>query len=85
MVKGNQLYLYEEILLLALRDEQGTIATGFTEQVVAGAILAELLLDGRISIEDSRKQLVDLQNNNLTGDPIMDECLEKMAASKRRV
>lgn len=37
MEKGKQLYLYEEILLLALRDEQGTIATGFTEQVVAGS------------------------------------------------
>jgi hypothetical protein len=84
MAKGKPLFLYEEIMLLALRDEEGTIATGFTEHVVAGAILAELLLDGRISVEDTRKQLVDLQNKKPTGDPIIDECLEKMSAGKRR-
>lgn len=84
MAKDKPLFLYEEIMLLVLRDEQGTVATGFPEQVVAGAILAELLLDGRISVEDTRKQLVDLKNNKPTGEPILDECLERMAASKRR-
>jgi len=84
MAKGKPLFLYEEIMLLALRDEEGTITTGFPEQVVAGAILAELLLDCRISVEDTRKQLVDLQNKKPTGDPIIDECLEKMSAGKRR-
>lgn len=84
MTEGKPLFLYEEIMLLALRDEEGTIATGFPEQVVAGAILAELLLDCRISVEDTRKQLVDLQNKKQTGDPIIDECLERMAAGKRR-
>jgi len=84
MAKGKPLFLYEEIMLLALRDQEGTIATEFPEHVVAGAILAELLLDGHISVEDSRKQLVDLQNKKPTGDPIIDECLEKMSAGKRR-
>ena len=84
MAKGKPLFLYEEIMLLVLRDEQGTVATGFPEQVVAGAILAELLLDGRISVEDTRKQLVNLKNSKPTGEPILDECLERMAARKRR-
>ncbi len=70
MVKSETLFLYEEIMLLALRDEEGTIATGYSEYVVAGAMLAELLLDRHISVEDTRKQLVDLQNNKPTGDPI---------------
>lgn len=78
------LFLYEEVMLLALRDEKGTIATGFAEQVVAGAILAELLLDNRISVEDTRKQLVDIINQGQVGDPVIDECLEKMATAKRR-
>jgi Golgi phosphoprotein 3 len=84
IAKPKPLFLYEEIMLLALRDEQGTIATGFPEQMVAGAILAELLLDHRISVEDTRKQLVDILNAKPTGDPIIDECLEKMTAARRR-
>ena len=85
MNKNGQLFLYEEVMLLALRDEQGTIARGFVEQSVAGAILAELLLEGRISIGDSKKQWVSLSNDHATGDPVIDECLEKMAASKKMV
>jgi len=85
MARGSKpLFLYEEILLLALRDEQGTIATGFPEQVVAGAILAELLLEGRISVEDTRKKLVNIVDTNPIGDPIINECLEKMTTAKRR-
>ena len=84
MDRSKPLSLYEEIMLLALRDEQGTIQTGFVEQVVAGAILSELLLDGRISIGDNRKQLVDVLYRKSTRDPVIDECLEKMASAKRR-
>lgn len=84
MARGKPLFLYEEIMLLALRDEQGTIATGFPEQVVAGAILAELLLEGRIAVEDTRKKLVNILDAKPTGDPIIDECLEKMSTAKRR-
>lgn len=84
MDRAKPLFLYEEIMLLALRDEKGTIATGFIEQVVAGAIVSELLLDGRISIGSDRKQLVDVLNKKPTRDPVIDECLEKMASAKRR-
>lgn len=84
MVNSKPLYLYEEIMLLALRDEQGTIATGFVEHAVAGAILAELLLDGRVSVDETKKQLVNLINSQACGDPVIDECLAKMAAAKRR-
>jgi len=84
MAKKESLFLYEEIMLMALRDEKGTVATGFPEQVVAGAVLAELLLENRISVEDTRKQLVDVINKRPVGDPVIDECLEKMATAKRR-
>ena len=70
MTKDKSLHLYEEVMLLALRDEEGTIATGYAEHVLAGAILADLLLDSRISIENSRKQLVNVRNKRATGDPI---------------
>ncbi len=83
MTKREQLYLYEEIMLLALRDEKGTLAIGFVEQLVAGAVLAELLLEARISVEDSEKQLVSLDDSQPFGDPIIDECLETMAVGKQ--
>ena len=84
MASEKSLFLYEEIMLLALRDEKGTVATGFPEQVVAGAVLAELLLDNRIVVEETRKQLVDVVDHSPVGDPVIDECLEKMVAAKRR-
>jgi len=85
MTNHVQLFLYEEIMLLALRDEQGTIATGFVEQAVAGAILAELLLEGRISVESTKKQRVTLINRQASGDPVIDECLDKMGAASKPV
>ena len=84
MHKANPLNLYEEVMLLALRDEKGTIATGFPEHLVAGAILAEFLLEGRISLDGKRKKLVDIKNHRKTGNPVMDECLENMKTAKRR-
>ena len=84
MAHPKPLFLYEEIMLLALRNEKGTVATSYSEYAVAGAMLAELLLDRHILVDDTRKQLVDLQNTRPTGDPIIDECIEKMIAGKRR-
>ena len=84
MTDPKSLFLYEDIMLLALRNKQGTATTDYLEYAIAGAVLAELLLDRRITIGDARKQLVDVQNTNPTGDPIIDECLERMRASKKR-
>ncbi len=84
MDKGKPLFMYEEIMLLTLRDEEGTIATGYSEYLIAGAILAELLFDRHISVGDTWKQLVDVQSKKPTGDPIIDECLKRIAAGKRR-
>lgn len=79
------LYLHEEILLLALRDEKGTVASGaWYHLAIGGAILAELLLTQRMAIEEGKKQLVNFVSNKPFGEPVIDECLEKMAAAKRR-
>lgn len=79
-----QLYLYEELMLLALKDKEGTIITDFPEYMIAGAILADLILSHRIAVEDTRKQLVDLVDTKPSGDPIIDEVLDKIAAAKRQ-
>jgi Golgi phosphoprotein 3 len=79
------LLLYEEIMLLALRDEQGTIAPGTMYQyALGGAVLAELLLNERIVVEQSRKRLVNVVNSKPLGDSLADECLERISSAKRR-
>jgi len=79
------LFLHEEILLLALRDEKGTIATDSMYQyAVGGAILAELMLRDRIGLEQKkRKKYAGLLSAEPVGDPLIDECLLKVATAKR--
>ncbi|MBU0637650.1 MAG: GPP34 family phosphoprotein [Planctomycetes bacterium] len=79
------LYLHEEIMLLALRDEEGTVGMGSMHvYAIGGAILAELLLDERIAVDEGRRRLVNLQSSEPLGEPILDEALQKISAAKRR-
>ena len=78
------LHIYEEVLLLALRDEEGTFTGGFIEVAVAGAVLAELLLDEHIYIGEKKRNLIDHNDPPCTGDPVIDECLGKITEAKRR-
>lgn len=84
MFDQDRLPLHEEVLLLALRDEEGTIASGTMYQyAIAGAILSELMLQGRIAVDDSgRKKLATVIDPHPTGAPLLDECLDKIAAAK---
>jgi hypothetical protein len=86
MTTQHNLYLHEEIMLLALRDEEGTIAAGPTYQYAIGAaVLSELLLSQRITVDQSKKKkLVDLVSSTPLGEPLLDHCLEKITAAKRR-
>jgi Golgi phosphoprotein 3 len=83
----NTLFLHEEILLLALRDEEGTIASGGTmyQYAIGAALLAELLLSKRIEIDQTgKKKLVNLVSTSPLGEPLIEECLEKVGNAKRR-
>jgi Golgi phosphoprotein 3 len=83
---SDDLFLYEEIMLLALKDEEGTIASGsMYNYAIGGAIIAELLLSQNITVDQSkRKKLVSVVNPELLSDPLIDEWLMKMSSSKRR-
>lgn len=85
MNDSNQLFLHEEITLLALHDEKGTSMASFPEHLIAGAVLAELLLTSRISVDGRRKKMVQLQDMAAIGEPIMDECLKLMRESSKPV
>ena len=52
---------------------------------IGAAILAELLLSERIAVEQVRKRkFVNLVSTTPLGDPLIDECLEKIGRAKRR-
>ena len=72
------LYLHEELLLLALRREEGTLHPGVScEMGLGGAIFSELTLRGRIEVKDSRwSKKVLVCRSEPIGDPLLDECLE---------
>ena len=79
------LFLHEKIMLLALRDEKGTVECGSRYNfAMGGAILADLLLAERISIEKGKKKLVNLASRTPMGDSVIDECRKKISSAKRR-
>jgi hypothetical protein len=83
--RQSPLYLHEEIMLLALRDQKGTVEFGsMYGHALVGAILAELLLVGRINIEEGKQHLVNVVDSEPIGEPVIDACLERIATAKRR-
>lgn len=82
----DNLFIHEEIMLLALKDEEGTIASGaMYNYAVGGAIIAELLLSQRIAVDQSKKKkLVSVINPEQLNDPLIDEWLINMSSSKRQ-
>lgn len=83
---NEQLFLHEEIMLLALRDRKGTIASGTNFQfAIGGAVLAELLLEGRVAVETKRKKkYLQLKDSKPFGNTVIDECLRKVTDAKKR-
>jgi hypothetical protein len=84
--RSEGLFLHEEVLLLSLKDKVGTLHFGTHYQhAMSAAIVAELLLGGRIRVvEDGTKRFVEVSDRTPLGDDVLDECLERIAAAKRR-
>jgi hypothetical protein len=84
--KATKLAMHEQLMLMALRDEEGTLESraGMHEFALGGAILAELVLAGRVTIEDDKKRLVDLVDRSSLNEAFLDEALELIANAKRR-
>lgn len=78
-----KLHLYEELLLLALRADEGTIPSGaWYKQAIAGAVLAELLLEERLGLGANGKLVKPLSAEPL-GDALIDDCLRQTAQRDR--
>lgn len=67
--------LYEQWLLLALDNDKGTIRVGYSEHMLAGAMVAELLLEGRIGLDESRRHKVSLKADEPLQDELLNEAL----------
>jgi golgi phosphoprotein 3 len=82
----HELSLPEEVMLLALHDEKGTVAFGsMYGYAITGAIIAELALRERIDVERvKRSSLVNVRSATPVGNPLLDEALEKMRTARRR-
>lgn len=84
MTMQSTLFLHHEVMLLALHETQGTVLRGIKYQyAIAGAVLAELLLNKRITLNPSgKKQIVEPFSEEQLGEPLIDRCLEKIGSSK---
>jgi hypothetical protein len=78
-----QLRLAEELLLIALDDEKGTIISSAYLAIsygLAGAILMEMAENKKIEIEGKKLKLV---NPGLTGDFVIDRVVEMISKSRK--
>jgi golgi phosphoprotein 3 len=80
------LHLHEEILLLALHDEKGTFHSSMYSYALAGAVITELLLEGRLQVVHGRgkRRYLEVANPTPTGDPVLDHALHRVEGSGRR-
>lgn len=77
------LNLAEELFLLALNDEKGTLhgAASYLPYGLAGALLAELALAGKIGLDKDRKLII--LDATSSGDELLDDAMTYIAASKK--
>ncbi len=77
------MFLYEELLLLALDRKKGNIhfaASTALPFCLTGAILAELYLSGKISIVEKKLVVIDQRNS---GTMALDEALQKISTQQK--
>lgn len=78
------LSLYQETMLLAIRDDKGSFSSGYFLYAIAGTIISELLLLQRIVASSDKKQIVGVVDQNPTGDEILDEALRLIHDSAKQ-
>jgi len=81
---NDHLFLHEELMLLALRDEEGTVISSSTiVYTLAGALLGALMLEERIAFTDDKKRYIEVKNDEPLGDAILDECIGLIQDAKK--
>ena len=85
MMNSHHLHLHEEIALFMLDNEKGTLAASCPDLLISGALLAELLMNRHISVANTRKKLVEIQDLGRAHDPIAEEGFQMIKSVKRPV
>lgn len=76
--------LPEDVFLLALRDN-GSISGHYLAYAFGGAILAELIMRGRLGVSGSgRKARATVLDRSPVRSPLLNQCLEKVRDSRPR-
>lgn len=75
------LALPDELCLLGHDAESGTVRTSHLDLGLAGAVLVELALGGRIDVDDDRVVVLDASP---TDDPLLDGALARIGEEKPR-
>jgi len=78
--------MYEDIALLSLHDEKGSFQGSMHAHAFAGAVIAELVLLGRLRITRGKRRqtFLEVANSAPTGDPVLDGAVERIASARRR-
>ena len=72
------LSLSSELFLLLTKDSGRQDSTSYRQYALVGAVLAELLLQQRISLDDRRDPRVQVISTDPTGDPVLDQFLPEV-------
>lgn len=72
----HNLSLQEQVLLLCLNDETGKFEAAYVDYGVDGAAFAELLLSGRLSVDE--KTRVTVNSPTPVGDDLLDRALARL-------
>lgn len=82
MAITNSLYLHQQILLLALDDDKGTVQNAHMFQyALGGAVIAELLLSNRIQINSDKN--ITLIDETQFGDLTLDRWILDIKAQNK--
>jgi hypothetical protein len=76
-----ELSLAEQLTLVAVDDESGKVATSQLDLGLAGALLVQLALAGRLDVVDGRVTVLDPEP---VGEPLLDEALARIGTDKPR-
>lgn len=72
----DRLFFHEEVALIALHDEKGTIEYGGSlSTILAGAIISELLLAGCIGLSSDESKQLFIKEERVLDDGLLDTCL----------
>jgi len=80
-----ELHLHEELMLLAFRDREGTVVGGtMYSHAVGGAVLAELMMAGRLRAEgEGRRTRIHVAAPTPVGNELLDEWLATIAEREK--